>query len=57
MATNLEWVPCRYSPLGWKYQVKGSTNKHLNHPNKKNVVGFSSANDEEGLVKESHRRS
>jgi hypothetical protein len=57
MATNLEWVPCRYSHLGWKYQVKGSTNKHLNHPNKKNVVGFSSANDEEGLVKESHRRS
>ncbi|CDW75437.1 UNKNOWN [Stylonychia lemnae] len=35
-----EWTPCRFNPSGWRYQPKGSHNQFLNHPNKKNVVGY-----------------
>jgi hypothetical protein len=39
-ADEFEWAPCRFSDLGWRYQKKGTYNSYLNHPNKKNVVGF-----------------
>lgn len=26
---DYEYVPCRYSVGGWKYQLKGQTNKYL----------------------------
>lgn len=38
-AHKFDWTPCRYSTLGWKYQERGSYQKHLNHPNKLNNVG------------------
>lgn len=38
-AHKFDWTPCRYSTLGWKYQERGSYQKHLNHSNKLNNVG------------------
>ena len=40
--SEYEWTPCRFNPLGWKYQPQGMQSKYLNHPNKKNVVGVNS---------------
>ena len=39
-ADDYEWVPCRYSVLGWKQQAKGTVQSHLNHPNKRNAMGY-----------------
>jgi len=30
-----EWTPDRFAQIGWKYQVKGTFNKFLHHPNKR----------------------
>lgn len=36
----INWVPDRFAPVGWKYQMTGTTNSYLNHPNKVNSQGF-----------------
>eukprot|EP00347_Sterkiella_histriomuscorum_P002013 403369808 len=38
-----EWTPCRYNNLGWKYIAKGATQNHLNHPNKRNSIGYTNS--------------
>lgn len=36
----INWVPDRFAPVGWKYQMLGTNNSYLNHPNKVNSQGF-----------------
>ena len=38
-AQQFDWTPCRYNVLGWKYQERGTFQKHLNQPFKINTVG------------------
>lgn len=38
-----EWTPCRYATSGWKYQKKGTQQKHLNHYNKLNCIASDGA--------------
>ncbi len=33
-------TPCRFATSGWKYVRKDAVQRHLNHPNKINSVGF-----------------
>eukprot|EP00347_Sterkiella_histriomuscorum_P019094 403342970 len=39
-STLMEWTPCRFSSIGWKYQPAGTKQNHLHHPNKGNSIGF-----------------
>jgi len=36
-------APCRFAPSGWKYVKKNLIQRHLNHPNKVNSVGYYSS--------------
>ena len=36
---KVEWTPCRFATLGWKYQQQGTFNKFLNQSYKINSMG------------------
>ena len=49
--TQFEWTPCRYKTHGWKYQEKGTYQKHLNHPFKINTTGGFGPNQSIDMLK------
>lgn len=50
--TQFEWTPCRFNPLGWKYQEKGKYQKHLNQPFKINTTGGYGPNQSIEMLKD-----
>ena len=48
-----DWTPCRFNTLGWKYQERGSYQKHLNQSYKINSVGGYGPNQDIDQLKNS----